>query len=133
MGVGLKKEKRSYVMSCIGSKDRKAELLVWSFLFSKGFRFRVNYKKLPGKPDIVLAKYKTVIFVHGCFWHGHENCWNFRMPKTRTAWWFEKISKNKERDKKNTNILKKEKWKVIEIWECELKKGNADKILGKVA
>jgi DNA mismatch endonuclease (patch repair protein) len=125
------KKTRSKIMSSIRSKDTKPELLVRKFLFSKGFRFRVNDKKLPGKPDIVLPKYKTVIFVHGCFWHGHEDCKYFSLPKTRSEWWFEKIGKNKSRDKKNVSVLRKEKWKVIEIWECELKKGK-ERTLKKV-
>jgi DNA mismatch endonuclease (patch repair protein) len=118
-------------MSRIRSKDTKPEMLVRKFLFSKGFRYRVNDKKLPGKPDIVLPKYKTVIFVHGCFWHGHDNCKYASMPKTRTEWWFEKISGNKARDKVKRGLLKKEKWRVIQIWECELKH-NAEKKLGQV-
>ncbi len=119
-------------MSRIRSKDTKPEMMVRRHLFSKGFRFRVNDKKLPGKPDIVLPKYRTVIFVHGCFWHGHEHCKYYSLPKTRTEWWFEKIGKNKSRDKKNVSVLKKEKWKVIEIWECELKEGKAEKALRKL-
>lgn len=125
------KKTRSYIMSRIRSKDTKPEMIVRRFLFSKGFRYRVHSKKLPGKPDIVLPKYKTVIFVHGCFWHGHENCQYFKMPQTRTKWWFEKISGNKARDKKKKAELKKEKWKVIQIWECELKKGK-EKVLERL-
>lgn len=118
------KKTRSYNMSRIKGKDTKPEMLVRRFLFSKGFRYRVNDKKLPGRPDIVLPKYRTVIFVHGCFWHGHEGCKYFSIPKTRSEWWFEKIEGNKARDKQKNALLRKEKWKVIQVWECELKKGN---------
>lgn len=112
---------RSYNMSRIKGKDTKPELLVRKFLFSKGFRYRVNDKRLPGKPDIVLPKYKTVIFVNGCFWHGHENCKYFKLPKTRKAWWKAKIDRNRLNETKNFSFLKKEGWKVIRIWTCELK------------
>lgn len=112
---------RSYNMSRIKGKDTKPELLVRKFLFSKGFRYRVNDKRLPGKPDIVLPKYKTVIFVNGCFWHGHENCKYFKLPKTRRAWWKAKIDRNRLNETKNFSFLKKEGWKVIRIWTCELK------------
>jgi DNA mismatch endonuclease (patch repair protein) len=118
------KKTRSYNMSRIKGKDTKPEMIVRRFLFSKGFRYRVNDKKLPGRPDIVLPKYRTVIFVHGCFWHGHENCKYFKLPQTRTEWWFEKIEGNKARDNKKSAELRKEKWKVIQVWECELKKGS---------
>ena len=104
-------------------------------MFANGFRFRVNDKRLPGRPDIVLPKYKTVIFVHGCFWHGHGDCKFARLPKTRSEWWFEKISGNKARDKRKNAELKKEKWKVIQIWECELKKnldGKMRKVMNKL-
>jgi DNA mismatch endonuclease (patch repair protein) len=116
------KETRSYNMSRIRSKDTKPEILIRKFLFSKGFRFRLHDKKLPGKPDIVLPKYKTVIFVHGCFWHGHEGCRYFVVPKTRTDWWLEKIRKNALNDKKSSGLLTDAGWHVIDVWECELKK-----------
>jgi DNA mismatch endonuclease (patch repair protein) len=115
------KKTRSYNMSRIRSKDTKPEMLVRKFLHANGFRFRLHDKKLPGKPDIVLPKYKTVIFVNGCFWHGHEGCKYFVVPKTRTGWWLEKIGRNKENDKKKAKALRKEGWKVVEIWECRLK------------
>ena len=99
-------ETRSYNMSRIKAKDTKPELLVRKYLFCKGFRYRVNVKDLPGKPDIVLPKYKTVIFIHGCFWHGHEGCKYFVIPKTRTEWWTEKIRKNKERDQQEHEALR---------------------------
>lgn len=112
---------RSYNMSRIKAKDTKPELLVRKYLFSKGFRYRVNVKDLPGKPDIVLPKYKTVIFIHGCFWHGHEGCRYFVIPKTRTAWWTEKIRKNRERDQQEHEALRKAGWNIMTVWECQLK------------
>lgn len=121
MGDVHSKETRSYNMSRIRSKDTKPEMRIRKFLFSTGFRFRLHVKILPGKPDIVLPKYKTVIFVHGCFWHGHEGCRYFVVPKTRTEWWLEKIYRNKLNDQKSENTLKDMGWKVINIWECEFK------------
>jgi DNA mismatch endonuclease (patch repair protein) len=123
------KETRSYNMSRIKGKNTKPEILVRKFLFSKGFRYRINVSKLPGKPDIVLPKYKTVIFIHGCFWHGHEGCRYFVVPKTRTEWWLEKISSNIERDTKVEEFLKANGWKVIVIFECKLKSGIAEETL----
>lgn len=115
------KETRSYNMSRIKNKNTKPEILVRKFLFANGFRFRLNDKKLPGKPDIVLPKYKTVIFVNGCFWHGHENCKYFKLPGTRTEWWKEKIDKNIENDLKKQSQLMNLGYKVIIVWECEIK------------
>jgi DNA mismatch endonuclease, patch repair protein len=115
------KKVRSYNMSRIRSKDTRPEILVRKFLHSKGFRFKLHDKTLPGKPDIVLPKYKTVIFVHGCFWHGHKGCKYFVVPKTKTEWWLEKINSNILRDKKAYLLLKKAGWKIINIWECKLK------------
>ncbi|MGC4100183.1 very short patch repair endonuclease [Ferruginibacter sp.] len=112
---------RSYNMSRIKGKDTKPEMLVRRFLHAQGFRYRLHDKKLPGKPDIVLPKYKTVIFVHGCFWHGHEGCKYFKVPQTRTEWWMNKINTNKANDEKAVKALKDSGWKVIEIWECSLK------------
>lgn len=116
-------------MSKIKGKDTKPEILVRKFLFSKGFRFRLHDKKLPGKPDIVLPKCKTVIFIHGCFWHGHEGCRFFVVPKTRTEWWLEKINGNKEKDIKNIKMLNETGWKVILIWGCDLKPKRKDNTL----
>lgn len=112
---------RSYNMSRIKAKNTKPELLVRRFLHSQGFRYLLNDKRLPGKPDLVLPKYKTVIFVHGCFWHGHDGCKYFVVPKTRTEWWLNKISKNSSNDLKSSVELIKLGWKVITVWECELK------------
>jgi DNA mismatch endonuclease (patch repair protein) len=108
-------QQRSFNMSCIRSKDTKPEMLVRKYLFSQGFRFRLHEKKLPGRPDIVLPKYKTVIFIHGCFWHGHEGCRYFVVPKTRTDWWIAKINRNRELDKMNVQKLDELGWQVVEI------------------
>jgi DNA mismatch endonuclease (patch repair protein) len=115
------KEIRSYNMSRIKSRNTKPELLVRKFLFANGFRYKLHDKKLPGKPDIVLPKHKTAIFIHGCFWHGHPNCKKFVLPKTRTEWWLNKISANKTNDTKSLKALTKNGWKIIIIWECRLK------------
>jgi DNA mismatch endonuclease (patch repair protein) len=108
---------RSYNMSRIKSKDTKPEMIIRKYLFSKGFRFRLHLNKLPGKPDIVLPKYKTIIFIHGCFWHGHENCKYFVTPKTRTDWWVKKIERNKQLDIDNFQHLNRLGWKVFTIFE----------------
>lgn len=123
---------RSYNMSRIKSKDTKPELLVRKFLFASGFRYRLHDKKLPGTPDIVFTKLKSVIFVHGCFWHGHENCKYFVVPKTRTDWWLNKIERNKQLDMQNHQALKDSGWKIITIFECELKKMNREKTLSSL-
>lgn len=115
------KATRSYNMSRIRNKDTKPEILVRKFLFANGFRYRLNDKKLPGKPDIVLPKYKTVIFVNGCFWHGHENCKYFKLPATRTEWWKEKIEGNIKNDIKKHALLREAGYKVMVVWECEVK------------
>ena len=115
------KATRSYNMSRIKNKNTKPEMLVRKFLFANGFRYRINDKKLPGKPDIVLPKYKTVIFVNGCFWHGHENCKYFKLPRTRTEWWKNKIEKNKENDLRKHSQLVELGYKVLIVWECEIK------------
>jgi len=123
---------RSYNMSQIKSKNTKPEILVRKFLFSKGLRFRIHDKKLPGKPDIVLKKYNTIIFIHGCFWHGHKGCKYFVIPKTRTDWWLEKINKNGLNDSKNIEKLINQGWNTLIIWECELKPSKQDKTLIKL-
>ena len=115
-------EIRSYNMSRIKSKDTKPEMIVRRFLFKNGFRYRLHVKDLPGKPDIVLPKYKTVIFVNGCFWHGHKGCRYFVIPKTRTDWWLEKITRTIDRDRGNLYQLKALGWNVITIWQCQFTK-----------
>lgn len=125
------KRTRSYNMSQIKAKDTKPEMIVRKFLFSKGFRYRLHNKNIPGKPDIVLPKYKTIIFVHGCFWHGHD-CKYFVVPKTRTDWWLQKIQSNQQRDLENFTKLLNEGWKVFTIFECELKSPFKDDSLKKL-
>ena len=124
---------RSYNMSRIKGKDTKPEMLVRMFLHAHGFRYRLHDKKLAGKPDIVLPKYKTVIFVHGCFWHGHKNCKYYVVPKTRTDWWLNKINGNISNDKKAMTALRKDSWKIITVWECKLKPAKVEKTLSSLA
>lgn len=126
------KEIRSYNMSQIKGKNTKPEILVRKLLFSKGFRYRLHDKKLPGKPDIVLPKYKTVIFIHGCFWHGHDDCKYFVVPKTKSDWWLNKINGNKNNDYKALITLKEQGWKIIVLWECELKSQKIQKTFTKL-
>ena len=109
-------------MSKIRGKDTSIELAVSSYLHRKGYRFRRNVKGIPGSPDIAIKKYKVAIFVNGCFWHGHEGCPMYSKPKSNTAFWNEKIQRNKERDKRNIEKLKEQDWNVKIIWECELNK-----------
>lgn len=116
-------EQRSFNMSRVKSKDTKPEMTVRKHLHAHGFRYRLHDAKLPGKPDIVLPKYKTVIFVHGCFYHGHEGCRYFVVPKTRTEWWLDKINSNKRRDEINQARIAEAGWNVLTIYECELKAG----------
>lgn len=115
------KKTRSYNMSRIKGKNTKPEELVRKYLFSQGFRYRKNDKRLPGSPDIVLLKYKTVIFVNGCFWHGHKGCRYFVWPESNKDFWKNKIETNIARDNKKTAALESLGWKVITVWECELK------------
>jgi DNA mismatch endonuclease (patch repair protein) len=114
-------EKRSYVMSCVGSKDTKPELIVRKYLHSQGFRFRLHQKDLPGKPDIVLPRFKTVIFVHGCLWHGHSGCRRAQLPATRTEWWAQKITRTQGRDAEQQAKLREAGWRIAIIWEFQLK------------
>lgn len=123
------KEVRSYNMSQIRSKNTKPEELVRRTLFAAGFRYRKNDKRLPGHPDIVLPKYKTVIFVNGCFWHGHEGCRYFVWPKSNTEYWHLKIKRNIERDEQTYILLQKIGWRVLIVWECELKREKRDDTL----
>ena len=113
------KSKRSEIMSHISSKETKPEILVRKFLFANGFRFRKNVKELPGKPDIVLPKYKTIIFIHGCFWHRHS-CKRGTLPTSNVEFWKAKIGGNAERDKRNVAELEKLGWNVIIVWQCEM-------------
>lgn len=115
------KKTRSYNMSQIKGKDTKPEMLVRKFLHANGFRYKLHDKSLPGKPDIVLPKYKTIIEVQGCYWHGHENCKYFILPKSNTEFWENKIDGNIKRDIKNHKKLNELGWQLIILWECELK------------
>lgn len=114
------KSKRSEIMSHISSKETRPEIIVRKFLFANGFRFRKNVNKLPGKPDIVLPKYKTIIFIHGCFWHGHT-CKRGLLPTTNVEFWKYKIDGNIERDKQNVVELEKRGWLIIIVWQCEIR------------
>lgn len=117
----LTKEQRSKCMSAIRGTNTKPEILVRKFLFSQGFRYRINDSRLPGHPDIVLPKYKTVIFINGCFWHGHEGCSKYSIPKTNTDFWTKKIERNKKRDSAVQYDLMMLGWHIIVVWQCELK------------
>ncbi|MCH7535804.1 MAG: DNA mismatch endonuclease Vsr [Bacteroidetes bacterium] len=125
------KEKRSEVMSKIRSKNTLPEIQVRKILFSSGFRYRLHVKNLPGKPDIVLPKYNSVIFVHGCFWHLHAGCRDGTIPKTRTTYWKDKLLRNKERDKEHMHELQKQGWRVLILWECEVE-NKSEELLEKL-
>lgn len=114
-------EQRSRCMAAVRSKNTKPEVMVRKFLFAKGLRYRINNRKLPGSPDIVLRKYRAVIFVDGCFWHGHEGCKLYRFPKSNVNFWRQKIALNIARDYANGVDLRLAGWRVIRIWECEIK------------
>lgn len=122
MADPLTHEQRYRCMSSIHSKNTKPEVVLRNALWHQGFRYRKNDKKLPGSPDIVLPKYKAVVFVHGCFWHGHRNCKNYRIPKTNIEFWASKIARNQEHDQQVWRDLESLGWRVIIVWECELKK-----------
>lgn len=126
------KEARSYNMAQIKNKDTKPEEKVRKALYAEGFRYRKNDKRLLGTPDIYLPKYKTVIFVNGCFWHGHEGCKYFVMPKSNVEFWTGKINGNIERDKRNEEELKRSGYNVITVWECQLKKAFFQETIEKI-
>lgn len=130
--VKLSKDKRSKIMSAIHSRNTKPELIVRKYLWRVGFRYRLNYNRLPGHPDLVLKKYRTCIFINGCFWHGH-NCQEFRPPKTNVNYWTKKINRNRERDKEEQKKLAEMGWHVIVVWECELKPDKLEKTLTALA
>ena len=127
------KKTRSYNMSQIKGKNTKPEKIVRKYLFSQGFRYRTNDRRLPGTPDIVLPKYKTVVFVNGCFWHAHQGCKWFVPPKSNSEFWQKKFAYNIERDERNYKQLRELGWKIIIIWECEIRHGDAVKALKKLA
>ena len=128
----LTTEQRHRCMSHIRSKNTKPEVLVRKELFRRGYRYRINVSKLPGKPDIVLPKYKTAIFVNGCFWHGHEGCKRFVLPKYNREYWESKIRRNQQRDKEIIFKLQQAGWGVIIVWECELSKPQLQKAVNKI-
>ena len=125
-------QQRHECMSHIRSKNTKPEQLVRQALWHNGFRYRLQVKGLPGKPDIVLPKYRTVIFINGCFWHGHEGCRYYVIPKTNTSFWLDKITSNKARDARDESALNEAGWRVVTIWECELKKEKRGETIGRL-
>ena len=129
----LTPQQRHRCMSHIRSKATKPEILVRKWLWAHGYRYRLNVKSVPGKPDIVMRKYRTAIFVNGCFWHGHEGCKYFIMPKTNTVFWQNKIESNRQRDKRNYYILLQNGWQVIVLWQCELSHERIEKTMQAVA
>lgn len=120
----LSTEQRHNNMAAIRGKNTKPEIIVRKYLWNHGYRYRLNHPRLPGKPDIVLRKYRTCIFINGCFWHGHEGCKYFVMPKSRTDFWQAKIQRNQQRDRDVQHLLAKMGWHCITIWECQLKPNN---------
>jgi DNA mismatch endonuclease (patch repair protein) len=114
-------KKRSEMMSGIRSKNTKPEILIRKGLFNSGYRYRMNDKKVFGKPDIVLKKYNAVIFIHGCFWHGHIGCGNFKIPSTNKQFWEDKIDTNRKRDSEVLNYLRAQGWRICIIWECSIR------------
>lgn len=133
MSDRLDKERRHANMAAIHGKDTKPEMVVRRWLWRHGFRYRLNYPWLPGKPDIVLRKYRTCIFVNGCFWHGHEGCKYYTVPKTNTEFWVNKVRRNQERDEKVRDKLALMGWRTITIWECELKPAQRESTLESLA
>ena len=132
MADRMSKEQRHKCMSRIKSKDTKPELIVRRYLHTHGYRYRINVKRLPGTPDIVLRKYRTVIFINGCFWHGHEGCKYFVPPKTNTEFWYAKFKYNQERDERNYQKLRDLGWRVLIVWECEIRHGDSKTTLEKL-
>lgn len=129
----LTEEQRHRVMAAIRAKNTKPEIIVRKYLWACGFRYRLNHPRLPGKPDIVLRKYRTCVFVNGCFWHGHEGCKQFVMPKSNTEFWQKKITRNQERDAEVQRKLADMGWNSITIWECELKPAVRERTLASLA
>lgn len=133
MADKLTKEERSELMSHIRSKNTKPEVALRRALWRRGFRYRLNVKRLPGSPDIVLPKHRTVVFMHGCFWHGHKGCKIYHLPQTNTEFWLSKIARNQERDQKVWRQLEAKGWSVVIVWECELAKAKMDDTVERVA
>ena len=129
----LTPQQRHRCMSNIHSKATKPEMVVRRWLWAHGYRYRLNVKSVPGKPDIVMRKYRTAIFVNGCFWHGHEDCKQFVLPKTNTDFWQTKIARNRERDQRNYDELTHAGWQVIILWQCKLTKQELEPTMQQVA
>ncbi len=128
----LSPAQRHYCMSRIRSKDTRPEIAVRRELWRRGYRYRLHDKKLPGSPDLVLKKYRTVIFVNGCFWHGHKGCTKYVQPKSNEDFWKHKVSNNRERDLKSIQMLEAHDWSIITIWECEISKTRIEDTMGRV-
>ena len=133
MSDSISPQQRHANMAAIHGKNTKPEVVVRKWLWGHGYRFRLNHPQLPGKPDIVMRKYRTCIFVNGCFWHGHEGCRYYTIPKTNTEFWVNKVKRNKERDLKVQHELAAMGWHTITIWECELKPGKREDTLKSLA
>lgn len=133
MADSLTPEQRHRNMVAIHSSDTKPEVLLRHELWRRGFRYRLNDRRLPGSPDIVLPRYRTVVFVHGCFWHGHKDCKNYRVPKTNTEFWNAKVARNQERDQTVWRKLEAKGWNVIIVWECELQNATLSDTVSRVA
>ena len=129
----MTKDERSIRMSRIRSASTKPEMKLRHALWHLGFRYRTNDKKLPGKPDIMLPKYRSVVFVHGCFWHGHKGCPTSHIPETNTEFWMAKVARNQERYQEVWRKLEAKGWSVIIVWECELKKAKLEETINRVA
>ena len=129
----LTTQQRHANMSAIHGKDTKPEIIVRKWLWRHGFRYRLNHPRLPGKPDIVMRKYRTCIFINGCFWHGHEGCMYYTVPKTNTEFWVNKVKRNQERDHRVYMELAGMGWHYITIWECELKPQKRESTLQSLA
>ena len=125
-------DQRHHCMSHIHSKGTKPELMVRRWLWSHGYRYRLNVKSVPGKPDIVMRRYRTAIFINGCFWHGHDGCKYYQIPKSNTEFWENKINSNRLRDQKNYDILQQSGWQVIVVWECQLAPSNIEHTMRSV-
>ena len=132
MADRLSSQQRHHIMSSIRATSTKPEMKLRKELWKRGFRYRLYDKRLPGSPDIVLPKYRTVIFVHGCFWHGHEGCKKYVVPKSNTQFWIDKVSRNRERDENVWRQLAALDWAVVIVWECELEKKNFDATIHRV-
>lgn len=129
----LTPQQRHRCMSHIHSKATKPEMVVRRWLWAHGYRYRLNVKSVPGKPDIVMRRYRTAIFVNGCFWHGHEGCKQFVLPKTNTDFWQAKIARNRERDRQNATLLRSNGWQVITLWACSLTKDRLENTMQQVS